>query len=690
MRERLGTVNRTLDFLNGGGSVGALMRAHDWSNSPLGSPETWPQSLRSVVGLLLQSRFPMFVAWGKELGFLYNDPYAEILGAKHPRALGIRFYDIWAEIWSDISPLIDSALAGEASYREDLPLVMNRRGFDEQTWFTFSYSPVRDESGKIAGMFCAVAETTGRVLAERELRDLNETLERRVAVALAERKIFADLIERTDTFVQVADPDFRWLAINKASADEFERLFGVRPRVGDSMLDLLVDQPEHQAAVRAVWSRALGGEEFTEIGEFGDPARERRVYEMKFNSLRDREGNRIGAYQFVQDVTQRLHDQERLREAEDVMRQAQKMESLGQLTGGVAHDFNNLLAVISAGLQMLRRPADAARRQRIFDGMSHAVERGARLTRQLLAFSRRRPLNPESVDLMRQIEAMREMLSGSLRGDVNVETVFDQGLWPVEVDAGELELTILNLCVNARDAMPEGGTVRITAENEPGADGDFVRLAVSDTGAGMPPEVVARVFEPFFTTKDVGKGSGLGLAQVYGFANQSAGSVDIKSEPGHGTTVILRLPRSWRPPAAAPEPIQAAPAREVWKQNGRRGHVLLVEDDKQVAALTGEILDSIGFEVTHAPSAGAALDVLARGLNIDVVFSDIMMPGGMSGLDLVRELRRTRPDLPVVLTTGYEGAAGPVEREGVALIRKPYEIEALSIALAAQVKPTQS
>jgi signal transduction histidine kinase/CheY-like chemotaxis protein len=511
----------------------------------------------------------MFVAWGKELGFLYNDPYAEILGAKHPRALGIRFYDIWSEIWSDISPLIDAAMAGEASYREDLPLVMNRRGFDEQTWFTFSYSPVLDESGKVAGMFCAVAETTGRVLAERALRELNETLERRVAVTLAER----------------------------------------------------------------------------------------------------------------------LRDQERLREAEEVMRQAQKMESLGQITGGVAHDFNNLLAVISAGLQMLQRPTNAARRQRIFEGMRHAVERGAGLTRQLLAFSRRRPLNPEAIDLVRQIDGMREMLSGSLRGDVNVEIRFDEGLWPVEVDAGELELAILNLCVNARDAMPKGGTVTITGHNESAADGDFVCLALRDTGSGMPPEVMERVFEPFFTTKDVGKGSGLGLAQVYGFANQSAGSVDIQSEVGRGTTVTVRLPRSHRQPVAAPEPLHVATPPEVSKASGRRGHVLLVEDDKQVAALTGEILDSIGFEVTHAPSAGAALDVLARGLNIDVVFSDIMMPGGMSGLDLARELRRKRPDLPVVLTTGYEGAAGRVEREGVALIRKPYQIEALSAALAARVKP---
>ena len=168
------------DFSIGGGEVGALMRIHDWATSPLGSPETWPQSLRSVVGLLLGSKFPMFVAWGPELGFLYNDPYAEILGSKHPASLGARFHDIWAEIWPDIVPLIDAAMAGEATYREDLPLLMNRRGFDEQTWFTFSYSPVRDESGRVAGMFCAVQETTDRVLAHRALRELNETLERRV------------------------------------------------------------------------------------------------------------------------------------------------------------------------------------------------------------------------------------------------------------------------------------------------------------------------------------------------------------------------------------------------------------------------------------------------------------------------------------------------------------------------------
>jgi PAS domain-containing protein len=183
---------------------------------------------------------------GEALGFLYNDSYAEILGAKHPRALGSRFHDVWSEIWPDISPLIDAAMSGEATFREDLPLVMNRKGYDEQTWFTFSYSPVRDESGKVAGMFCAVEETTRRVLAERTLRELNETLEHRVSEALAERKLLADIVEGTNAFVQVADREYRWLAINKAAADGSERIFGKRPQVGGSMLDLLADKPAHK------------------------------------------------------------------------------------------------------------------------------------------------------------------------------------------------------------------------------------------------------------------------------------------------------------------------------------------------------------------------------------------------------------------------------------------------------------
>jgi PAS domain S-box-containing protein len=567
---------------------------------------------------------------------------------------------------------------------------MNRKGYDEQTWFTFSYSPVRDESGNVAGMFCAVSETTQKVLAEHALRELNETLEHRVTEALAERKVLADLVEGTNAFVQVADLDYRWLAVNKAAADEFERIFGKRPAVGTSMLELLASQPEHQAAVKAVWSRALAGEEFTEIGQFGDPGRDRRSYEMRYNTLRDRDGKRIGAYQFVYDVTERVRDQDRLRHAEDALRQAQKLESIGLLTGGVAHDFNNLLAVFATGLQVLERNVTAEQRQRVFGGMRRAIARGSGLTRHLLAFSRRRPVNPETVDLVRHLRSIREMLDHTLGGDIHVEMNFAADLWPVEIDIGEFELAVLNLCVNARDAMPGGGTIVVTAGNMLAVDmeghsQDFVSLTIEDTGSGMSAEVMARVFEPFFTTKDVGKGSGLGLAQVYGFAQQSGGRVSIASEVGAGTNVTLVLPRSSKLPTQ-PGFAEATSPLSVKGDGEQRGQVLLVEDDKEVAALTRELLSSIGFSVMHVESPTAALGALANARPVEVVLCDIMMPGGMSGLELSREIRRRKPDLPIVLTTGYaESAAGMDERQFRVLL-KPYSLEQLADALGVSVR----
>jgi signal transduction histidine kinase len=564
------TVDRSLQFMAGGGKVGAPMRIHDWTGSPLGHPRIWPQSLRSIVGLLLESGFPMFVAWGKDLGFLYNDAYAEILGAKHPRALGGRFRDIWSEIWLDISPLIASAMTGDATYREDLPLTMNRRGFDEQTWFTFSYSPVRDEDGAVAGMFCAVAETTQKIVAEKALRANEEALR--------------------------------------------------------------------------VWNATL----------------ENRVTE----ALAER------------------------RQAEEALRRAQKLESLGQLTRGVAHDFNNLLAVMSGGVHLLERQTDPAQRARIVAGMRQAVKRGAALTRHLLSFSRQRPLNPEAVDLQKQIEGIQEILARSLRGDIDIEMHFDDGLWPVEVDTGELELALINLCVNARDAIPDKGTIRIAAHNRPvfsfgELTGDFVELAISDTGAGIPADMLSRVFDPFFTTKEVGKGSGLGLAQVYGFVKQSGGHVDIQSETAKGTSVRLFLPRTRKSPGE----IQAQGDTAIATADGQfEGHILLVEDDDEVAALATEMLESIGFGVTRVAGPTAALGALANDRQVKLVFSDIMMPGGMSGVELAREIRKRRPELPVLLATGYQEAAAGAAKDGIGVLLKPYTMEDLATALRSQLR----
>ncbi len=368
---------------------------------------------------------------------------------------------------------------------------------------------------------------------------------------------------------------------------------------------------------------------------------------------------------------------------EETLRQAQKIEAIGQLTGGIAHDFNNLLMVISGGLDMLDRRADPARRERLMDGMRQAAQRGTALTRQLLAFSRRQSLAPESVDLVLRISRMRELLDRSLSGDVKVRVRFTPDLWPVEVDPGELELVILNLAVNARDAMPDGGSILIEASNAPGEvvlgiTGDFVRLTVTDSGTGIPEEVRTRVFDPFFTTKEIGKGSGLGLAQVYGFARQSGGTVWIESECGHGTSVIMLLPRSER----IPDLPDGHELVEDTAADASVGTVLLVDDDEEVAALVGEMLEHLGYRVTHAASATDALGALANACKVDIVFSDVMMPGGMNGVELAREIRTRALGVPVLLTSGYaEAAQKSAAAEGVHVLAKPYRLEELATAL---------
>ncbi len=379
----------------------------------------------------------------------------------------------------------------------------------------------------------------------------------------------------------------------------------------------------------------------------------------------------------------RMEMAERAR-VEESLRQSQKIEAMGQLIGGVAHDFNNLLTIIVGGLDLIERKADLTIHKVMMDGMRQAAQRGAGLTRQLLTFSRRQSLKPEPVDLERLIGGMGELLNRSLRGNLRVRRDFATDLWPIEVDPGELELAVLNLAVNARDAMPEGGTIVIRAENaanlqETDIWGDFVRLSVIDVGTGMAPDVKERVFEPYFTTKEVGKGSGLGLAQVYGFVKQSGGQARIESEVGRGTTVELLLPRSHGTPAEQANLIGLQGAVPV---AGSTGHVLLVEDDNEVAALVTEMLAQLGYDVTRTASVAATLGALANGRQVDVVFSDIMMPGDMNGIDLARELGRRYPNLPVLLTSGYsEASKNEAAGECVGILSKPYRLDELAAAL---------
>jgi signal transduction histidine kinase/CheY-like chemotaxis protein len=364
------------------------------------------------------------------------------------------------------------------------------------------------------------------------------------------------------------------------------------------------------------------------------------------------------------------------------LRQSQKMEALGRLTGGVAHDFNNLLMVISGGLEVMERIKDPDRRAKLRQGVFDAVHRGAGLTRQLLAFSRRTALKAEVVDLGEQIAGLRVLLDRSLREDISVDMRIAPDLWPVETDPSELQLALLNIAVNARDAMPDGGAIVISAENVPGLAegelrGDFVRLSVRDQGSGIAPDVLAKVFEPFFTTKAVGRGTGLGLSQVYGFARASGGEVRIESTPGAGTRVHILLPRTFKTakPQAAPRPAEVA--------SSRPGDILLVEDDDEVAGVVGGLLADLGWSVRRVGAAAAALAALAEGAHFDLVLSDMIMPGEMGGLQLAREVGLRYPSLPVLLTTGFSEAAAAATAEGMRLLPKPYESGALAEALEA-------
>ena len=391
-------------------------------------------------------------------------------------------------------------------------------------------------------------------------------------------------------------------------------------------------------------------------------------------------------------VNRRLEIEIREREhAEAALRQAQRMEAVGQLTGGIAHDFNNLLTVISGNAAMLNDTARGDAMGRRVTAIMQAAERGERLTRQLLAFSRRQMLRPEPVDLRHHVDRIADMLSPALRADIEVKVEMPEELWPVLVDLAEFQMALINLGMNARDAMPESGRFRIEARSvtfdisDPtsgGLVGDFVAVTLSDTGAGMAPEVVARACEPYFTTKEIGLGSGLGLSQVYGFAQQSGGAVSIASAIGKGTSITLFLPRAeGAEPPAAPSNVTAA-------ASVRGSGVLVVEDETEVARVTMEVLREIGYHAVEARNGRAALALIEQDPTIKLVLSDVVMPGGMSGLELARALRERHPGLPVLLATGYTQWDSRMGDEDFTFIKKPYRREALAAAIRKALNAT--
>jgi PAS domain S-box-containing protein len=1099
------------DFLSGGGEMGARMRSHDWSGSPLGEPETWPRPLRMLVRMVLNAKQPMFIAWGPDLAFIYNDDYIPIFGAKHPDAIGRPFAVVWFDIWEQIRPLVDQTLSGQASWHEDLLIPMERNGYREDAWFSFSYNPVWDDVGAIAGMFCAATETTGKVLGQRALRESEERargvldgmdeafilLDREFRVlrinpaglrldtrpeaeivgrthwevwpntehsplgefykrAMAERVpatfenrytwpdgreawteiraypapdglavFYRDITERKRAEAQLreaedhyrhtvelnpqvtwtARPDgqldrvaqrwqdwtgtsglggswaeaihpddlgpsleawtrsfktgqpydiehrarmrdgsYRWMhsrafprrspdgeivewygttediserrssqdALREetraleilntalaaaASEHDLERLvqrvtdagveltgaqfgaffYNVENEVGESYMlysisgvpreafskfpmprntkvfaptfsgerivrsnDITKDpryghsephrgMPEGHLPVRSylavpVTSRSgevIGGLFFghAQPGVFHerservisglaagaavaiDNARlfqkaqreieERRRAEEALRRLnetleaqveeRTRERDQIwqlstdlmdvcrsdgtliavnpawttmlgwseeellasnflglihpddvestltelasldegaqtfrfenrfrardGSYRLIswtavpkeglfyaigRDITAERAAAEALRQTEEALRQSQKMEAVGQLTGGIAHDFNNLLTGIVGSLDMLRTRVSQGRLEavdRYVTAATTSANRAAALTHRLLAFARRQPLDPRPVQANALVASLEDLFRRTVGETVTLEVVLAGGLWPTLCDPNQLESALLNLVINARDAMPDGGKLTIEtcnahldeayiAAQRDVNPGQYVCICVTDTGTGMPPDVIARAFDPFFTTKPIGQGTGLGLSMVYGFARQSEGHAKIYSEVGQGTTIKIYLPR-YRGETDAE--IEAATLAEAPRAESGEV-VLVVEDEPVVRSLIIEVLEDLGYRTLEAADGPEGLKILQSQRHIDLLITDVGLPG-LNGRQLADAARERRRDLKVLFITGYAEnatlAAGFLE-PGMQMITKPFAVDALA------------
>jgi PAS domain S-box-containing protein len=399
------------------------------------------------------------------------------------------------------------------------------------------------------------------------------------------------------------------------------------------------------------------------------------------DAIRDDDGQLVGFAKITRDISERRAAHEALQLTQQQLAQAQKLEALGQLTGGVAHDFNNLLMIVSGQAQMLLRRIEDPKNVRALEAIQAASKRGEALTRQLLTFARRQPLNPKTVRPAEIMEDFSDVLGSSVGGKIELHLSFPDTVWPISVDISEFELTLVNLVVNARDAMPEGGRIIVYAENRTlnGEEtlerlkGEFVALSVADTGSGIAPEILSKIFEPFFTTKGAGKGTGLGLSQAYGFARQAGGAIAVQSALGRGTTVTIFLPRSYAP--ISDISTFEAPARA----EGRGETVLVIEDNPDVNSVAVSLLEQLNYNVISVDSGRAALDLIESGRPVDLIFSDVMLPGEIDGLELAKALRERRPGLPVLLTSGYAEAL--TRSHGIPLLRKPYRMAALAEAV---------
>ncbi len=554
--------------LSEGGMAATLLEGLRAKHSPLPPREQWPQSLRTVVDVVIHSPMPMLLMWGPQLCQLYNDSFAVLAGSKHPHAFGQPVDQVWPELCAFTGPVHRAVLAGEVRSYVEQGFLLPRGDQQEQVWLDLTYTPVRDESGQVRGILVTAIVANGRMAVQAEL-------EQRSLASIA--------------------------------------------------------------------------------------------------------------------MHQRLQEEMQERErAEDALRHAQKMEAVGQLTGGIAHDFNNMLTGIIGSLDLMQRyiaNGRSAEINRFAEAAVTSAQRAAALTHRLLAFSRRQSLDRQRVDPNQLVHALEELLSRTKGEHIELRVVFGADIWAIDTDANQLENALLNLVINARDAMPHGGILQIVTANcvldggqrplgiEPVTPGDYVMIEVSDTGTGMSPSVLAKAFDPFFTTKPTGQGTGLGLSMIYGFAQQSGGHVTLQSAIDQGTTVRLYLPR--HADVAAIEAVQT-PQNIPRAEQGES--VLVVEDDQAVRMLVLNVLDELGYRAHPASDARTAIPLLESSLRIDLLVTDVGLPG-LNGRQLAEVARQFRPGLKVLFMTGYAEKVAEKQHfldDATDMIAKPFTIEALA------------
>lgn len=799
--------------------MGALMRAYDWASHPIGAPDTWPQSLRTAIRIVLNTNHPMFIWWGPDLIQFYNDAYALTMDARqHHAGLGARGREFWHEIWPIIGPQIAQVMSGGgATWHENQLIPMTRNGKLEHSYWTYSYSPLdlddgvggvlvvcrdvtrdheativlrereaelarvqqigqigglevdlrtgfrnrrspeylivhglppeaaneshedwvrrihpedreateqkfrdavksgvrdytvqyriirpsdgqtrwisvrsyieRDDAGKPLRLVGAHTDVTDQVLAEQALRksedearqlaaklaDLNETLEQRVRDKTRERDRIWSV---SQDLLMVADHDGVWRTVNPA----WTRTLGWSEAELLNKTSRWLEHPEDQARTMAEVDKLAAGEPTI---RFENRLRHKdgSYRWLSWTAVPDQ--NQI--YCVARDVTAEKAAAERLKNTEEALRQSQKMEAVGQLTGGIAHDFNNLLTGIVGSLDLMQTRLGQGRTDNIaryIDAAMTSANRAAALTHRLLAFARRQPLIPKSVDANMLIVSLEDLLRRTIGETLDLDIAAAPDLWCTLCDPNQLESALLNLAINARDAMPDGGHLKIATQNvrvdainanAPAlTPGDYICISVSDSGTGMSPEVVTRAFDPFFTTKPIGQGTGLGLSMIYGFARQSNGHVSIDSRLDIGTTVKLYLPRHEGDAAA-----QDAPPLKGDQHVAASETLLVVEDEPVVRSVIVDMLRDEGYRVLEAVDGPSGLRVLRETPNIDLLVTDIGLPG-MNGRQLADQAREARPDLKILFITGYSESVVMAKGfllPGMEMITKPFDLD---------------